>query len=166
MMQPENRFATLVLAAGAVVLLTSIAVGERMGDRVMTEAVSSGNLGTTTLVTPVPTSSLATDSPDLKNSATLSGAPDPHFPDPRVPPKPLPTAEQPPTPSPTPTWTPNPNLPIWDQTAHPSPAPSTTTFSQESTQATGSPGVTPSPHPKRCKGLLKLLQSAGATHPC
>ncbi|HUA08584.1 MAG TPA: hypothetical protein VMA98_04865 [Candidatus Acidoferrales bacterium] len=144
MMRPENRFATVLLAAGAVVLLAAIALGEHMGDRVMTEAVSSGNLGTTTLVTPVPTASPGPGGPDLRSSSTLSAAPDPHFPDPRIPPKPLPTVERPPAPSPTPTWTPNPNLPIWDQTANPSPAPSSTTFSEESTQTTA-PEPTPTP---------------------
>lgn len=164
MMKPPNRFATTVLAAGVVVLLIAIAIGERMGDRVMTEAAESGNLSTTPIVTPVPEATSGPYGPDWKNSQTLAAAPDPRFPDPRVPPKALPTPPQSPSPSPTPTWTPNPNVPIWDQTAPPSPSPSSTTFSEDSTP----PSATPEPTstPKRCKGVLKVLQSAGLTHPC
>ncbi len=146
MMNPANRFATAVLAAGVVVLLIAIVLGEHMGDRVMIEAAESGSLSTTPIVTPVPEATTGPFGPDWKNTQALAAAPDPRFSDPRVPPKPLPTAEAPPTPKPTPTWTPNPNVPIWDQTKLPSPSPSATTFEEDSSQSTApSPSPTPSP---------------------
>jgi len=145
---PENRFPTIVLAAGVVVLLVAILLGEHMGDRVMSEAAENGNLTATPLITPLPETTGGPYGPDWKNTQTLAAAPDPNFPDPRVPPKPLPTPEPPPTPSAKPTWTPNPNLPIWDQTVIPSPSPSPTTFSEESTQGV-SPAPVPSTEPTR-----------------
>jgi hypothetical protein len=144
-MNAPNRFATMILAAGVVVLLAAILLGEHMGDRVMTEATENDNLSQTPLITPVPQPTDGPYGPDWKSTQTLAAAGDPHFPDPRIPPKPLPTPERPPEPSPTPTWTPNPNLPIWDQTKIPSPTPATTTFSEESTQASPSPEPTPTP---------------------
>jgi hypothetical protein len=165
-MNPSNRFATMLLAAGVVVLLVAIVLGEHMGDRVMTEAAENGNLNATPIVTPVPESTTGAYGPDWKNTQTLAAAPDPHFPDPRVPPKALPTPPQPPTPSPTPKWTPNPNIPIWDQTEPPSasPSPGSTTFSEQSSPPTASPQATPTP--KKCKGVAGVLQSAGLAHPC
>jgi len=165
-LNPQNRFATIVLAAGVVVLLVAIILGEYMGDRVMTEAAENGNVNTTPIVTPVPEATNVPYGPDWKREQALAAAPDPRFPDPRVPPKPLPTPEASPTPTPTPKWTPNPNVPIWDQTPPPSAgaSPESTTFSEES----AGPSVTPqpTPSPKRCKGVLKVLQSAGLAHPC
>ncbi|MGD0968342.1 MAG: hypothetical protein ABR949_08665 [Candidatus Aquilonibacter sp.] len=139
----RNRFVTAVLAAGVLVLLAAILLGEHMGDRVMVEAADSGNLTQTPLITPVPQPTDGPYGPDWKNTQTLAAAVDPRFPDPRVPPKPLPTPERTPSPSPTASWTPNPNVPIWDQTKLPSPSPSETTFSEDSTQS-ASPEPTPS----------------------
>ena len=111
----------MLLVAGAVVLLISIVVGQKLGDRVLLQTekrvpiVGSG-------VTPVP----AVDPSDkslLKNWKRLqvvAVATDPAFPDPRVtrPPTPKPAATRPPvvrTPTPLPTvrsvYTPPP-LPI------------------------------------------------------
>jgi hypothetical protein len=167
MMNRSNRFATAILAAGVVVLLVAILIGEHMGDRVMTEAAENGNVSTTPLITPVPEATNGPYGPDWKNTQTLAAAPDPHFPDPRVPPKPLPTVPQSPTPSPTPKWTPNPNIPIWDQTPPPSPNASPQSTGTSSAQ---SPAPSPSPQPtgtpKRCKGVAGVLQSAGLAHPC
>ncbi|HEV7178717.1 MAG TPA: hypothetical protein VGN11_02535, partial [Candidatus Baltobacteraceae bacterium] len=114
-MDPSKRFITVVLAAGVVVLIAAIAIGNRMGDRVLGRAASSGPAAMP-IVTPAPTATTAPFGPDWKRTQTLAAAPDPGFPDPRIPPKPLPTLE--PTPSPAPktrTPTPNPNIPIWDQ---------------------------------------------------
>jgi hypothetical protein len=143
-MNASKRYATMLLAAGVVVLLVAILLGEHMGDRVMTEA-DNDNLSQTPLITPVPQPTDGAYGLDWKRSQTLAAAGDPHFPDPRVPPKPLPTPSQPPSPSPTPSWTPNPKLPIWDQTRLPSPSPGSTTFSEDSTQASASPEPTPTP---------------------
>jgi hypothetical protein len=126
-MDPTKRRLTAVLAAGVVVLLAAILIGEHMGDSVIVEAVDAGKLSQTLLVTPVPQSSSAPYGPDWKRSQMLAAAPDPNFPDPRIPPKPLPTLQPSPTPAVTPTWTPNPHIPIWDQTPPPSPSASPAT---------------------------------------
>ena len=144
-MTGRNRFTTLLLAAGVVVLLVAILLGEHMGDRVMVEAADNGNLTQTPLITPIPEPTEGPYGPDWKNTQALAAAGDPHFPDPRVPPKPLPTPERTPSPSPTPVWTPNPKLPIWDQTTLPNPSPSVTTFSEESSQPNGAPAPTATP---------------------
>ena len=140
-MDPSKRFVTIVLAVGVLVLLAAIALGQRMGTRVLVAAVNSGNLDTTPIVTPMPAPTAETYGPDWKRSQTLAAAVDPRFPDPRVPPKPLPTPEPTATPSPKPKWTPNPNVPIWDQTALPSPSESPSATPEES----GSPDVRESP---------------------
>jgi hypothetical protein len=141
-MDSSKRFVTVVLAAGVVVLLAAIVLGERMGDRVMVEAADSGSLGTTPIVTPVPSPTSGPYGPDWKRTQALAAAPDPEFPDPRIPPKPLPTLAPSPTPSPTPKWTPNPNIPIWDQTPPPSgqPSPSPTPMGP-------GPSLSPAPGP-------------------
>jgi len=152
-MDPSKRFVTLVLAAGVVVLLAAIALGERMGDRVLGRA-SDQALTTVPVValTPSPEeSSGGPYGPDWKRNQTLSAAGDPGFPDPRVPPKPLPTL--PPTPVPTatppkPARTYNPNIPIWDQTpipsGSPSAAPSTEGSPEGPSPAAGGPATEPS----------------------
>ena len=110
-MNSSKRFVTAVLALGVIVLLAAIIFGERMGDRVLTDAADSGSDTQTPLVTPLPEATSTGDyGPDWKASQALAAAPDPHFPDPRIPPKPLPTLATPsPSPKPTPTWTPNPD---------------------------------------------------------
>ncbi len=91
------RFPTVVLAAGAAVLLIAVAVGQRMGDRVMQQATQQQLQSV--LPTPLPSGADASPQPygpDWKRSQSLSAAADPRFPDPRVPPKPLPTPPPPP----------------------------------------------------------------------
>jgi hypothetical protein len=123
-MDPSKRFVTLVLAAGVLVLLTAIALGERMGDRVLVQAADSDVSNAQVIVTPLPAGATAEPyGPNWRSSQTLAAVPDPGFPDPRIPPKPLPTPIPRPTATPTPAWTPNPKLPIWDQTAFPSASP-------------------------------------------
>lgn len=130
-MNRSTRFPTVVLAAGALVLLIAVAIGQRMGDRVIGNATDQ----TLQSVGPVtasasPNASPQPYGPDWKRSQALSAAGDPRFPDPRVPPQPLPTPPptpkpKPATPTPEPTPTPNPNLPIWRQRPLPSVPPST-----------------------------------------
>jgi hypothetical protein len=144
-MDPSKRFVTVVLAAGVLVLLIAIAIGQRMGTRVLVQATQSDNMQSTPIITPMPEATAANYGPDWKRSQTLSAAGDPGFPDPRIPPKPLPTLEPTATPSPKPKWTPNPNLPIWDQTALPSPSasPSESPAGQASPEESVSPAASP-----------------------
>ncbi len=98
-MPPSRRPGlSLLLVAGAVVLLVSILIGEKLGDRVLLQTerrvpiVGSG-------VTPIPEAD-ASDRGELKNWKRLqvvSVATDPAFPDPRVtrPPTPPPPLETP-----------------------------------------------------------------------
>ncbi|HEY1976544.1 MAG TPA: hypothetical protein VGG89_08370 [Candidatus Baltobacteraceae bacterium] len=143
MLDPTNRFATLVLAAGAVVLLAAIGIGQRMGDRVLGQATEHALPSIQAVVTPEPYASSGPYGPDWKRSETLSAASDPRFPDPRIPPQPLPTL--PPTPKPTATATPtiNPNVPIWRQ----KPLPTATPYQPPTEGPTESPSSSPSPSP-------------------
>jgi hypothetical protein len=148
-MHPSTRFPTLLLAAGAVVLLLAVAVGERMGNRVIGQATEQTlHSVVPQAVTPAPDATPRPYGPDWKRSQALSTAGDPHFPDPRVPPQPLPTL--PPTPKPTPvptriaTPTPNPNIPVWRQRPMPTFAPSAEPSAEGSTLP-GAPTAEPTP---------------------
>jgi hypothetical protein len=115
-----TRLPTILLVAGAAVLLVAVAIGERMGNRVIGQATEQTLQSITPqAVTPAPDATPQPYGPDWKRSQALSAAGDPRFPDPRVPPEPLPTPAPTPKPQPTvyvpPTPTPNPNLPIWHQ---------------------------------------------------
>ncbi|MFZ0030396.1 MAG: hypothetical protein WAK84_00805 [Candidatus Cybelea sp.] len=133
-MNSSTRFVTIVLAAGAAVLLLAMAVGERMGSRVIGQATEQTLQSVSPqAVTPAPDATPQPYGPDWKRSQALSAAGDPRFPDPRVPPQPLPTALPTATPKPAaaeapgpPTPTPNPNIPIWRQR----PLPTSTPFVQ------------------------------------
>jgi len=140
---PSKRFATIILAAGVVVLLAAILLGEHMGDRVLGQA--SGRVPEvvpTVAITPEPDETAGAYGPNWKAWQTLSAAGDPGFPDPRIPPKPLPTVPPRPTPSPAPaTPTPNPNIPIWDQKPFRTLAPSSTPSAGTSPTASSSAGA-------------------------
>ena len=145
MLDPSNRFATIVLAAGSLVLLIAIGIGERMGDRVLGQATGQGLQSVTaTAASPAATESAGPFGPDWKRSEALSAASDPRFPDPRVPPQPLPTPLPTPKLTPTPyvpaTPTPNPNIPIWRQR----PLPTATPAAPATSSASPSPGEQPS----------------------
>ncbi|HZO95389.1 MAG TPA: hypothetical protein VFB22_16695 [Candidatus Baltobacteraceae bacterium] len=105
-MPPTRRPRTSAfLVAGAFVLLGSILIGQKLGDRVLLQTEQRVPIAGSG-VTPVPEAQ-PSDAGDLKNWKRLqvvSVATDPAFPDPRVtvPPRPRPT------PSPTPTPTPKP----------------------------------------------------------
>lgn len=116
-MRASTRLPTILLAAGALVLLVAVAIGERMGDRVIGQATEQTLQSVTPDLTPAPGATPQPFGPDWKRSQALSAAGDPHFPDPRVPPQPLPTAVPTPkaTPTPIPTPTLNPNVPVWRQ---------------------------------------------------
>ncbi len=126
-MHPSTRYPTILLAAGAVVLLVAVAVGQHMGNGVIGQATEQTLQSVIPeVVTPAPDATSAPYGPDWKRSQALSAAGDPHFPDPRVPPQPLPTPEPTakPAPTPLPTPTPNPNVPIWRQQPFPTFRPS------------------------------------------
>ncbi|HEX3468241.1 MAG TPA: hypothetical protein VHT05_09205 [Candidatus Elarobacter sp.] len=94
----------MLLVAGAVVLLISILIGEKLGDRVLLQTERRVPIGAID-ITPVPEAD-ASDHGELKNWKRLqvvSVATDPAFPDPRVtrpPPPPAPKATRTPTPAP------------------------------------------------------------------
>lgn len=146
MSDPSKRYVAIVLGLGTLVLLLAIVIGERMGYHLLGQSTElSPAILPTVLITPEPPDAgSGVYGPDWKRSETLSGAPDPGFPDPRVPPVPLPTRQPAPKPSALPpTPTPNPNIPIWRrQSPMPTPIPPTTT---PQAQAAVSPGATSPP---------------------
>ena len=123
MPEKPNRLPSILLAAGAGVLLVAILIGERMGDRVLSQVVHAPGMDPIISISAEPSSSSGPFGPDWKRSEALTSAPDPRFPDPRVPPVALPT----PLPAPAVvvhhTPTPNPNVPIWRQEPLPTLAP-------------------------------------------
>ena len=108
-------------------LLIAVAIGERMGSRVIGQATEQNLESVAPVVSAAPVANPQPYGPDWKRSQALSAAGDPRFPDPRVPPQPLPTLAPTPKPAPTavPTPTPNPNIPIWRQRPFKTLAPST-----------------------------------------
>ena len=143
MLSPSNRFPTIVLAAGAAVLLFAIALGQRMGDRVLGQATEHALPAIAGIGTPAPGATAGSFGPDWKRSETLSAAADPRFPDPRVPPQPLPTPLPRPVSNVPATPTPNPNIPIWRQ----KPLPTATPF--VTAPPTQTPSGVPSPSPSQ-----------------
>lgn len=144
MLDPSNRFATLVLAGGAVVLLAAIGIGQRMGDRVLGQATEHALPSIAAVVTPEPYASSGPYGPDWKRSETLSAPADPRFPDPRIPPQPLPTPLPTPKPETIVTPTINPNIPIWRQ----KPLPTATPFQMPTEGPSESPSSSASPSPE------------------
>jgi hypothetical protein len=120
---PTNRLPTILLAAGAAVLLLAILFGERMGDRVLGQVAHGNAAALPVAITPEPLATAGPFGPDWKRSMTLTAAPDPRFPDPRVPPQPLPTRAVETAAPISHTPTPNPNIPIWRQQPLPTVAP-------------------------------------------
>lgn len=128
------------MALGIVVLVVAIVIGERAGDRVIGQVTEKRleSIAPITVAPAAPEATVVPYGPDWKRSDVMAAAPDPGFPDPRVPPAP------PPTPSPIPSYTPatfaapktgprvkatpNLNLPVWRRAAPlPTLAPSETT---------------------------------------
>jgi hypothetical protein len=112
---------SITLILGAVVLLVSILLGQKLGDRVLLQTerrvpIAGANL------TPVPETN-PTQAPLLKNwrrQQVVSVATDPAFPDPRVTRPPTP---RPPTARPTPQPTPSPQAVTVPYTSPPMPIP-------------------------------------------
>ena len=121
-MPPSRRPGlSALLVAGAVVLLVSILIGQKLGDRVLLQTERRVPIVGSQL-TPVPGVDTGNHG-ELKNWKRLqvvSVATDPAFPDPRVTPPPAPP-QQPLTPRPTPT--PRPAQPRGIYTSPPLPIP-------------------------------------------
>jgi hypothetical protein len=85
----------VLLVVGAVVLLVSILIGQKLGDRVLLQTERRVPVGAA-LVTPVPQTAPTNPGPlrNWKRDQVVSVATDPAFPDPRV--------TRPPTPKPRP----------------------------------------------------------------
>ena len=153
MPDPSKRFLTLILALGIVVLVVGIALGERAGDKVIGQVTEKRLTSIAPVtVTPAPQGSVNPYGPDWKRTDVMAAAPDPGFPDPRVPPVPLPTPMPMPKfkaapgknshAKPTPSPTPNLNIPIWRREA---PLPTATPLSSESPESSASPSPSPVP---------------------
>jgi hypothetical protein len=98
----------VLLVAGAVVLLVSILIGQKLGDRVLLQTARRVPIAGANL-TPVPETQPSAQPPikNWKRQQVVSVATDPAFPDPRVthPPTPRPATA---APTPKPTLTPAP----------------------------------------------------------
>ena len=141
-MDPSKRFATIVMALGIVVLVAAIAIGERAGDRAIGQVTEKRleNIAPITVAPASPDATVAPYGPDWKRTDVMAAAPDPGFPDPRVPPAALPT------PSPVPRFTPPPFVP-----------PSTGTAAQPKAKATPNLAL---PVWRRSKPLPTIAPSA------
>lgn|GEM_PF-952045 len=144
MPDPKNRRLAITLIAAAVLLLLAIFIGKQMGDRVITKATEEGQtgVGNTLTFSPQPGATAAVPlGPNWKRTQVLAAAPDPGFPDPRVPPVPLPT----PVPTPKPT-----EQPKYTATPVPTPAEKTPAPTPMATSPyyLHGPSITPAPlHP-------------------
>jgi len=106
---PSRRPRTsLTLVGAALVLLISIAIGQRIGDHVLSMGTDRQPTVVRPLATPVAEQS---DVPvrDWHREQIVTVATDPAFPDPRATPTPTPTPPPTPTPTPRPTPTPVPS---------------------------------------------------------
>lgn len=150
-MDPSKRFATIVMALGIVVLVSAIAIGERAGDRAIGQVTEKRleSIAPITVAPAAPDATVAPYGPDWKRTDVMAAAPDPGFPDPRVPaalpppPTPIPRFTPPPFVTPTnvpaPKATPNLSLPIWRRNR---PLPTTP---PEATAAPATPAGSPQP---------------------
>jgi len=129
-----------MLVGGGLVLLIAIAIGQRLGDRVLSQATDRHSPIVGIQTTPVPGAS----DPVVKNwrrEQVVSVATDPAFPDPRV--TPPPTLKPTPSPQPTPSPTPGPTGPTYTSPPLPLPIASHAPGDIE----TEPPQATPSPLP-------------------
>lgn len=98
---------SLFLVLGGIVLLVSIFIGEKMGERVLRRSTEEAVLvPEVQTVAPVPTASADQAGPirDWRKLQVVTVATDPGFPDPRVTPTPTPKPKPTHTPTPAPTY--------------------------------------------------------------
>ncbi len=114
----------MLLVAGALVLLVSILVGQKLGDRVLLQTERRVPVGNA-LITPVPQVQPTNPGPlrNWKRDQVVSVATDPAFPDPRVTKPPTPSPRPSPTPKPSPTPLPPTTVPSSVYTSPPLPLP-------------------------------------------
>lgn len=148
----------MLLVAGAVVLLVSIVIGQKLGDRVLLQTERRVPLGSE-LVTPVPQTQPSDQAPlkNWKRLQVVSVATDPAFPDPRV--------TRPPTPTPQPYVAPRPK-----PSKAPKPSPSAGAAGGYTSPplpipiASHAPGETPAPEESLSpEGRANVAPSATAT---
>ena len=133
-----------MLIGGAAILLISIGIGQRLGDRVLNQSTSRR----VPIAGPNATPVAQTTNPNLernwKRLQVVSVATDPAFPDPRVTPTPVPRPTERPTPRPT--ATPSPLAPSSHYTSPPLLLPLATHAPGETQpEITGAPEPTTSP---------------------
>ncbi|MGB8266172.1 MAG: hypothetical protein WCE44_07630 [Candidatus Velthaea sp.] len=122
---------SLTLVGAALVLLISIAIGQRIGDRGLRAGTDRQPTVVRPLATPVPEPSAA-PAQDWKRQQIVSVATDPAFPDPRV--------ARPATPAPSPTPRPTPLPTVAPYTSPPLPVPIVSTApADQPTDAAASP---------------------------
>jgi len=146
-MDPQKRRLSVILLAGAALLIVAIFVGKAMGDRVMTHVTEQGQtgVGSALLLSPAPApSDVSPYGPNWKRTQVLAAATDPGFPDPRVPPAALPSAAPTPKATPRPKATAKPT-PVANPTFTVAPAPMPSPSPSGSPSPGASPAVTPSP---------------------
>ena len=135
---------SLMLIGGAAILLISIGIGQRLGDRVLNQSTSRRVPIAGANATPVAQSPNPNLERNWKRLQVVSVATDPAFPDPRVTPTPVPRPTERPTPRPT--ATPSPRPPSSDYTSPPLLLPLATHAPGETQpEVTGAPEPTPSP---------------------
>lgn len=106
-MRSRRPHVSVLLFLGGVVLLVSIFIGEKMGERVLLRSTETAVLvPEVQTMAPVPTASADQAGPirDWRKLQVVTVATDPGFPDPRVTPTPSPTPKPTHTPSPEPTY--------------------------------------------------------------
>lgn len=132
---------SLLFVGGAVLLLVAIAIGERLGDRVLMQATERQ----VPVAGPRPTPVVVVTDPareaSWRRERVISVATDPAFPDPRVTPVPTPRPTPVPTARPTPTPIPPPLPPASSYTSPPLPIPIVSHDPGENNAASPTPGI-------------------------
>ena len=99
-MRSRRPALSVILVLGVVVLLVSIAIGQGLGERVLSQATDRHSPIVGPITTPVPAAADANLEKNWKRERVISVATDPGFPDPRVTPTPRPRETLAPTPVP------------------------------------------------------------------
>ena len=162
-MRSRRPALSITLVLGAVVLLISIAIGQRLGDRVLMQATDRRSPIVAPITTPVPSRSDVNLEKNWKREQVVSVATDPAFPDPRVTPRPTPRPPAPPAaffaPRPRPTQAPS----LAPYTSPPLPIPIVSHSPGE--LQTEAPGSVPTGEPTARPAATRELPRATPTPP-